>query len=387
MTYTRSLLTQGFYMSISAQIEIVHENNYTIYVCKGSWTLSNVTQLSNKMPSTCKAQKIIFDVVNITDFDTYGILLLIETIEKLKSQKCEVSMRGASKKFSALYDVCEQNFPKTIVPPVKHSSLGEFFYAIGATLFQAKKTLIHFFSFVGELTEAVGALALKPKRIRFQAIFYHLENSGLKALPIILLTSFLIGIVIAFQGAVQLEKFGANIFIVEMVSISVTRELAPLLTAIVIAGRSASAFTAQIGVMKITDEIDAMRTMGFSIWDFLVIPRVFGLMISLPLVVFFSDIISIFGGMVVAYLQLGISFEEFALRMQESVEIKHVIIGLAKAPIFGWIIAVVGCFRGFQISSSTESVGKYTTISVVNTIFWVIAMDAIISVFLTEMGL
>ena len=374
-------------MSSSAQVEIVHENNNTVYICKGPWTLSNTTKLSYKIPSTCKAQKLIFDVANITDFDTYGILLLIETIEKLKSQKCEVTLRGASDKFSALYNVCEQNFPKKVVPPVKNSSLGEFFYTIGATLFQAKKTLIHFFSFVGELTEAVGALALKPKRIRFQAIFYHLENSGLKALPIILLTSFLIGIVIAFQGAVQLEKFGANIFIVEMVSISVTRELAPLLTAIVIAGRSASAFTAQIGVMKITDEIDAMRTMGFSIWDFLVIPRVFGLMISLPLVVFFSDIISIFGGMVVAYLQLGISFEEFALRMQESVEIKHVIIGLAKAPIFGWIIAVVGCFRGFQISSSTESVGKYTTISVVNTIFWVIAMDAIISVFLTEMGL
>ena len=240
---------------------------------------------------------------------------------------------------------------------------------------------------MGGLTEAVGKLWFHPSGIRFNAIFYHIENSGLKALPIILLTSFLIGIVIAFQGAVQLEKFGANIFIVEMVTISVTRELAPLITAIVIAGRSASSYTAEIGVMKITEEIDAMKTMGFSVWNFLIIPRVFALMISLPLLVFFADLVSIFGGMVIANLQLGISFEEFALRMQESVEIKHVVIGLIKAPIFGWIIAVIGCFRGFQISSSTESVGKYTTISVVNAIFWVIAMDALVSVFLTELGL
>ena len=240
---------------------------------------------------------------------------------------------------------------------------------------------------MGEFTEAVGALVLKPANIRFKTIFYHIENSGLKALPIILLTSFLMGVVIAFQGAVQLEKLGANIFIVEMVVISVTRELAPLITAIVIAGRSASSYTAEIGAMKITEEIDAMKTMSFSVWNFLIIPRVFALMISLPLLVFFAGIVSIAGGMMVASLQLGISFEEFTLRMQESVEIKHVIIGLVKAPIFGWIIAVVGCFRGFQISNSTESVGRYTTISVVDAIFWVIAINAVISVFLTQMGL
>ena len=374
-------------MSISAQIEIIDDDNIITYLCKGAWTLLHVTKLSYKIHNRYQNRKVVFDFSQIMDFDTHGILLIIETIKKLESQKCLVEKIGTSKKFISLYEVCEKNFPKDIKSPIKHSSTGEFFYTLGKTITESKKTLINFFSFIGGLTGAVGMLALNPNKIRFQAIFYHIENSGIKAIPIILLTSFLIGIVIAFQGAVQLEKFGANIFIVEMVSISVTRELAPLITAIVVAGRSASAFTAQIGVMKITEEIDAMKTMGFSIWNFLIIPRVFGLMISLPLVVFFADIISISGGMVVAHFQLGISFEEFALRMQESVEIKHVLIGLIKAPIFGWIIAVLGCFRGFQISSSTESVGKYTTISVVNAIFWVIAMDAIISVFLTEMGL
>jgi len=368
-------------------IEKTNINDTTIFICSGSWTLEHVDRLSKQTNFSCEDQKVVFDFTNLTNFDTHGILLIIEAIKKLQKQKCRVSKIGESKKFITLYEVCFKNFPKEIKLPVKYNSIGSFFYNIGQMVTSAKKTLINFFSFVGGLTKAVGILILKPANIRFKATFYHVENSGLKALPIILLTSFLIGVVIAFQGAVQLEKFGANIFIVEMVAISVARELAPLITAIVIAGRSASAYTAEIGVMKITEEIDAMKTMGFSVWNFLIIPRVFALMISLPLLVFFADVVSIFGGMVVAALQLGISFEEFMNRMQESVEIKHFIIGLIKAPIFGWIIAVIGCFRGFQISSSTESVGKYTTISVVNAIFWVIAMDAVISVFLTEMGL
>ena len=372
---------------MSASIYIAVINNTISFTCKGSWTLENVTKLSKQIDTTCKEKKVIFDLKQLTNFDTHGIVLIIQSIKKLEKQECQVQKIGENEKFLSLYKVCLDNFPQDVKSPLKHNSFGEFFYGIGELVIESQKTLINFFSFIGGLTRTVGVLVYKPQNIRLKAIFYHIENSGLKALPIILLTSFLIGIVIAFQGAVQLEKFGANIFIVEMVTISITRELAPLLTAIVIAGRSASAYTAEIGVMKITEEIDAMKTMGFSVWNFLIIPRVFALMISLPLIVFFADVISIFGGMVVASLQLGISFEEFALRMQESVEIKHIVIGLIKAPIFGWIIAVIGCFRGFQISSSTESVGKYTTVSVVNAIFWVIAMDAVISVFLTEMGL
>jgi len=374
-------------MSSFAQIDILDNGTNFTFTCKGSWTLLEVTKLSKQIKTNQINQKIIFDFSQLSDFDTHGILLIIKMIKKLQTQKCTVEKIGANEKFLSLYKVCKTNLPKKIKSPIIYNKVENFFYNTGNNVIQSKETLINFFSFVGGLTGAIGILALKPHKIRVQAVLYHIENSGMKAIPIIFLTSFLIGVVIAFQGSVQLEKFGANIFIVEMVSISVTRELAPLLTAIVIAGRSASAFTAQIGVMKITEEIDAMKTMGFSIWNFLIIPRVFGLMLSLPLLVFFADIVSIFGGMVVAQLQLGISFEEFALRMQESVEIKHVIIGLIKAPIFGWIIAVLGCFRGFQISSSTQSVGKYTTISVVNAIFWVIAMDAVISVFLTELGL
>ena len=368
-------------------VTITQGKNLITYTCRGSWSLLHVTKISKELKTSYKNEKILFEFSKITSFDTHGIILLIDVINRLQERGCEVKKEGGSKEFLKLYEVCEKNFPKEHITPPKKDSLSEFFYDIGKITLSSKNTLVNFFSFVGGMSEAIGRLFLKPKNFKFKATLYHIENSGIKAVPIIFLTSFLIGIVIAFQGAVQLEKFGANIFIVEMVTISVTRELAPLLTAIVIAGRSASAYSAEIGVMKITEEIDAMKTMGFSVWNFLIIPRVFGLMISLPLIVFFADIVSIMGGMVVASAQLGISFEEFLNRMQESVEIKHVVIGLIKAPLFGWIIATIGCFRGFQISGSTQSVGKYTTISVVNAIFWVIAMDAIISVLLTEIGL
>ncbi|MBP9613814.1 MAG: ABC transporter permease, partial [Sulfurospirillum sp.] len=279
------------------------------------------------------------------------------------------------------------HFPKEKLSSEPKNIILNFLENVGKTMVDGYKTLSSFFSFTGELTHHVSASLLNPFSIRLRAMLYHIEQSGAGAIPIILLTSFLIGVVIAYQGATQLEKFGANIFIVEMVTISAVRELAPLITAIVVAGRSASAYTAQIGVMKITDEVDAMRSMGFSPWDFLVLPRLFALMISLPLLVFFADIISVFGGMVVASSRLDVNFVEFIDRIKETVALKHLIIGLVKAPIFGAIIATIGCFRGFQIDSSTESVGKYTTISVVNAIFWVIAMDAIISVLLTELGL
>jgi len=201
------------------------------------------------------------------------------------------------------------------------------------------------------------------------------------------LTSFLIGVVVAYQGAVQLEKFGANIFIVDMIGISVTRELAPLITAIVVAGRSGSSYTAQIGVMKITEEIDAMQTMSFDPFRFLVLPRMIALMIALPLMIFFADIVGILGGMFISEIQLNLSFAEFIGRLQNVLDTKHLWIGIIKGPFFALLIAAVGCFRGFQVSYNTESIGRYTTISVVNAIFLVIACDALFSILFMELGI
>jgi len=373
---------------VSKYFDITRGQDTITFTCKDDWSLYTAHVLRKDFSQVLqKNMQIIFDFALLKKFDTHGILCYLDFIEELKSNGCKIETKNMSEKFLKLYEVCKVNYTKIPKRPEQLNLLNSFFYKIGLWSVQSKETMTNFFSFVGGITHSMKDLLLHPAKFRFKATLYQIQTSGVSALPIIFLTSFLIGIVIAFQGAVQLEKFGANIFIVEMVSISVTRELAPLITAIVIAGRSASSYTAQIGVMKITEEIDAMETMGFTSWQFLILPRVIGLMICLPLLVLFADAVAIFGGMVVSSSSLGISFEEFLLRMQESVELRHIYIGLLKAPIFGWIIAVIGCFRGFQISSSTESVGKYTTISVVNAIFWVIATDAIISVFLTEMDL
>jgi phospholipid/cholesterol/gamma-HCH transport system permease protein len=223
--------------------------------------------------------------------------------------------------------------------------------------------------------------------IRFKAMLSHIHSSGVQALFIIALTSFLVGVVIAYQSAVQLQKFGANIFIVEMITITMFREIAPLMTAIVVAGRTASSYTAEIGAMKITQEVDAMNTMGFEPSVFLTLPRVFALIIALPLLIFFADIISVSAGAIVALLDLNISFSEFIQRMQETVAVKHFVIGIVKGVFFGIAIALIGCYRGFQVQNSTTSIGKYTTISVVNAIFIVIALNAIFSVILTQSGI
>ena len=194
------------------------------------------------------------------------------------------------------------------------------------------------------------------------------------------------GMVISYQGSVQLAKFGADIFIVDTVALSITRELGPMITAIVIAGRSGSAYTAEIGAMKITEEIAAMRTMGFDPYTFLVLPRVFALMVSLPLLIFFADIMGILGGMVASNMQLGISMTQFIDRVYEVLEVKHYLLGMMKGPVFAFLIAAIGCFRGLQVSNNTESIGLHTTKSVVNGIFLVIAFDALFSVIFTELG-
>ncbi len=358
----------------------------SLYVkCFGKWDCYRVSEVL-KYPFKTDLKRVVFELSDIASIDTAGAMALLHVKKKFESQGKTCEFQNPSKSTQGLIDLCVQYLPKDPKLDKKTYNILDQFVHIGKMAHEYWITFVAFSSFVGGSISAFWRSFFHPKNIRFKATLYHMEHNGAYALPIIAITTLLVGVVIAYQGAVQLEKFGANIFIVEMVGISATRELAPLIVAIVIAGRSASAFTAQIGVMKITDEVDAMRTMGFGPWEFLVLPRVLALVVSMPLLVLFGDGVAIFGGMVIAQSELGVSMSEFLNRFQETVALKHTVIGLIKAPIFGAIIAYIGCFRGFQISSSTESVGRYTTISVVNAVFWVIAFDALFSVLLTELG-
>jgi len=249
------------------------------------------------------------------------------------------------------------------------------------------KGFISFMTFFGHLFMTKIYYLKAFKNIRFKEIAFEINESALKALGIVSLTSFLIGLVVAYQSAYQLKIYGANIFIVDMLGISILRELAPLITAIVIAGRSGSAFTAQIGAMKITQELDAMKTMGFDPYIFLVLPRIIALMIALPILIFVADIMGMLGGMIVSYIDLGITTDLFMDRFREVVAVKHFFIGILKGPFFAFLIASIGIYRGLVVKDDTQSIGFNTTKSVVESIFAVIVCDALFSIALTNLGI
>ncbi len=379
--------------TISADLTITQNaTDNIILTSTGDWTVAGIHDLAAKLSSLLnKIQKntVQWNVGEIGEIDSAGMMLFLDYHDVLIANNCKLTVIGETENNKRLSELLGEHIDKKIAVDTKKSASDStnLFYKLGKLTSDFFYELLLFFTFFGETTTVFIRSLRHPLSLRYGAIVKNIEESGVRAIPIIIVTSFLIGVVITYQGAVQLEKFGANIFIVEMIGISLTRELAPLITAIVVAGRTGSAYTAQLGVMKITEEMDAMRTMGFDPHHFLVIPRILALMVALPLLVFLADIVGIFAGMVISQVHLQLSFSEFFHRLQNVLEVKHVFIGLIKAPFFALLIGIVSCFRGFQVEKNTDSIGRYTTISVVNAIFLVIACDAIFSVILTEMGI
>ncbi len=234
--------------------------------------------------------------------------------------------------------------------------------------------------FMGETAQVFAGWLTHPNRIRWRVVLFNLRTAGFDALPIVGLLSFLLGVVVAYQGADQLRQYGANIFVADLVGLSMLREFAPLITAIIVAGRSGSAYAAQIGTMAVTEEIDAMRTIGIEPHELLVLPKIVALVIAMPLLTVFADVLGVLGGMVMAKTQLGVGFAEFLDRMANAVSITSYLVGIGKAPVFAAIIAMVGCFQGFRTQGGADSVGQQTTRSVVQSIFLVIVADALFSI-------
>lgn len=285
-----------------------------------------------------------------------------------------------------IHSVLNQCLIATIPKTPRQHTLQDLLAAVGKGIYDFFQSFLDFLNFVG-MSFYYLVISLWRRRIRLTPLLYHINESGFKALPVSLLTALIVGFAIALQGAVQLELMGAPLLSVEMTAKLSLREMGPFILALVIAGRSASSFTAQIGVMRLTDEIDAMKTMGFHPITFLVIPRLFALIIVMPLLVFLADAFSLLGGMVAVYMHLGIDMASYIDRVYESVSWSHFFVGLAKAPFFGAAIALVGCFRGFCVRENTEELGRVTTISVVNALFWIIAINAIFSFLTSRLGI
>ena len=235
-------------------------------------------------------------------------------------------------------------------------------------------------AFVGANAMALAGWLAHPARIRWRPIAFNLRTAGFDALPIVGTLAFLMGIVVAYQGADQLRRYGANIFVADLVGLSMLREFAPLMTAIIVAGRSGSAYAAQIGTMAVTQEIDAMRTIGIAPLEMLVLPKFLALLVALPLLTVFADLLGVFGGMFMARAQLGVGFDDFLARFAKAVSVTSYLVGLGKAPVFAAIVVLVGCFQGFRTRGGPDSVGQHTTRAVVQSIFLVIVADALFSV-------
>jgi len=328
----------------------------------------------------------IIDITDVTTLDTAAAIFIVKLEEESSKAEKKSSISSTNKKHLSTLELVKM---QRIITNLEEKSTPK------ATFFEKNIDFIEsyyqgflsFMRFFGELFMTKLYYLKSVNNIRFKEIAFEINESAIKALGIVALTSFLIGLVVAYQSAFQLKLYGANIFIVDMLGISILRELAPLITAIVIAGRSGSAFTAQIGAMKITQELDAMKTMGFDPFAFLVMPRVIALMLAMPILIFVADIMGIFGGMIVSNLDLEITTELFLDRFREVIDIKHFYIGILKGPFFAFLIASIGIYRGLVVKDDTQSIGFNTTKSVVESIFAVIVCDAAFSIAFTNLGI
>jgi len=349
---------------------------------KGAWTVRTVAALDPKMAAIKpgNARLARFDLSGLVMVDSAGAWLIARTRGALVAAGLEVKLEAEDLRKKALIDkVLAAGLPEPH-RRLPHHYMVDILARVGAALIEALKLGRDLLGFFGSLVIGFLRLFIEPRRIRFVSLISHIEHTGLNAMPIIGLISFLIGIVLAYQGADQLRQFGAQIFTVNLVGVSVLREMGILLTSIIVAGRTGSAFTAQIGTMQVNEEVDALRTLGLDPMDVLVLPRVVALVIALPLLTFYSDILALLGGGVACVLILGMSVQQFLTQLQAAVTVTHFLVGLSKAPVFAAIISMVGCFEGLRVTGSAESVGRLTTKSVVEALFLVIVFDAFFSI-------
>jgi phospholipid/cholesterol/gamma-HCH transport system permease protein len=347
--------------------------------CTGAWTVHGIAELDRHLDTLSwpEGGEVVVDGSALSSLDTSGAWMLQRTVRALEKHGCTVRVQGLRPEFGSLLALIASREIATDVPVAATPGWLE---RLGRHARAGLRGAAGYFAFVGETFIALLHSIAHPRRFRWRVILHNMQSAGIDALPITGFLSFLLGLVIAYQGADQLQRFGANIFVVDLVALAMLRELSPLLTAIIVAGRSGSAYTAQIGTMKVTEEIDALRTIGVGAQEQLVLPKMAALVIVLPLLTVYTDITGVLGGMVMARAKLDITFPVFLDRLDEAIAISSYWTGIAKAPVFAMIIALVGCYRGFHVTGSAESVGEQTTMSVVQAIFLVIATDALFSI-------
>ncbi len=359
------------------------DDDQGLWLACGSWTLDHLAALTRPGPRSSPTARLL-DARSLSRLDSAGALKLLETARVLGLNAEDIRIED---RYRRLLEAVAGAVPK----PSQDGASGPatwrvFVEHVGEATVTVAGSLIQLVGFLGLTLATLARVLVRPGRLRLTSLVHHMEQSGLNALPLIALLSFLIGAVVAFLGATVLRDFGAELFVVDLTGYAFLREFGVLLAAILVAGRTASAYAAQIGTMKSREEIDAIRTLGLDAVALLVIPRLLALVIMLPLLTVLAMLSGLAGGMVVAVFSLDIGADLYINRLYETIELRHYLVGLSKAPIFAAVIALVGCLEGFKVAGTAQSVGERTTSAVVQSISLVIVIDALAAVFFMQIG-
>lgn len=372
------------------RIEKLFQNERVIFKVGGLWiakTIKVAERLCLDLLKKVFPKVIIFDLSLMKDVDTAGVWLLQRTMQSLKNSGYHIEIKNESSEFKTLSSRLETYETSLLVHPPQTAFFGKRLVRLGRISIEVAAQARDLIAFLGQVAIGIFSVFRDPRRLRFTSIVVHMERFGVNALPIVCLMSIALGLVLAYQGEEQLRRFGAEIYTINLVSISILREVGILITAILVAGRTGSAITAQIGIMKINQEVDALNTLGLDPMEILIVPRILALILVMPLLAFVSDLAGLLGGGIMVVLSLDVSPQLYIHRVGESITKWGFWIGIIKAPLFGAIIGVVSCFQGMRVKGTAESVGFCTTSSVVEGIFLVTLADALLSIFFSSLGI
>ena len=352
-------------------------------IAHGSWTLEHVASLAASVDSLAASGRRL-DFSGLTRLDASGALLLERLLRRSGAGADDTNLPA---EWRRLFDAVDQSCDDVPQPrPATDPQWQQVLERIGRATVEVSSSSRELAGFLGLTVHRLGRTLLQPSRLRLTATVHHMEQTGLDAAPLLMLLASLVGAVIAFLGATVLRDFGAELFVVDLVTFAFVREFGVLLTAILLAGRTASAFCAQIGMMKSREEIDAIRTLGLDEVEVLVIPRLVALLITLPLLTFLATVSGLVGGLIVSVASLDLNLTMFLERVTQTLTLKHYLVGMIKAPIFAFVIALIGCLEGLRVSGTAQSVGEHTTTAVVRSLTMVIVINAIAAVYFMEIN-
>jgi phospholipid/cholesterol/gamma-HCH transport system permease protein len=356
----------------------------------GIWTADNADVLERLVDSQGDTRNpvrtVAFDLSGVERLDTFGAWLVERLLRGFAARGVETSLVGVADNYRGLIDELHEVARTPPAAPERRLAIVNVLEDIGRTVYAVVLDITLLLQMMGAIVVAFLRVLVRPSNFRLTSMVHHLEQTGWRAVPIILLITFLIGCIIAQQGIFHFRRFGAGIFVVDMVGILVLREIGVLIVCVMVAGRSGSAYTAELGSMKMREEVDALRTMGFDPIEVLVLPRILALIIAVPLLTFLGSMAALYGGGLVAWLYGGIQPEVFLARLREAISLDHFVVGIIKAPFMAMVIGTVACMEGMQVKGSAESLGMQTTASVVKAIFLVIVLDGFFAIFFASIG-